>query len=106
MAESKAPALDGELVEPGKVEYITPMEEAPFIYTNSVQMKMSVYDLALELGIVAAADPQRTRVRPVARVVMSPQHAKALASILNAHIQAYERLFGPITDSPKGTQGE
>lgn len=97
-----------ELIGGGRIENLPTSEDIPLIYTNSVQLKMSVFDMVLDLGVVASTDPERTVVKPVARVAMSPQHAKALAAVLDAHVKAYETAFGPLPDAPKvaGTDGK
>lgn len=66
-------------------------------YTDSVRIFTSVYGLCLELGLsepVENEEPQFTY--PLARVRMSPQHAKVLASLLQRHVDAYEEEVGPI----------
>ncbi len=76
-----------------------PEENIPNIYTNSTQLRISVHDLIMTLGV---AEPfgEETRPRAVARIIMSPQHAKVLTDILQKHLQLYEETFGPIPVSP------
>jgi hypothetical protein len=77
-----------------------PDENIPNIYTNSTQLRISLHDLILTLGV---AEPfgEETKPRAVARVIMSPQHAKVLVDILQRHIQLYEATFGPIPKAPE-----
>lgn len=36
--------------------------------------------------------------RLLARIIVSPQHAKRILNILKENIQKYEEMFGPITE--------
>ena len=56
--------------------------QIPSFYTNAVQLALSVFDLKLLFGVTVSSDGHRAIMRPIADVVMSPQHAKALAAIL------------------------
>lgn len=67
-------------------------------YTNSINIRLSVYDVSLLFGEVEEATEDSFVVRQIARVTMSPQHAKALATLLSNRLEAYERQFGPLPD--------
>lgn len=79
-----------------KKETITP-ENVPLFYCNSVEIKRSFVDFALDIGIVEEGTPEKLVVRTLARLVMSPQHAKVLAGVFNSQVDAYEKEFGTIT---------
>ncbi len=70
------------------------------IYTNSTQLRISVHDLILAFGVVEPIGKD-TQTRMVARVFMSPQHAKALSSLLQTYLGLYEETFGPIPGDVK-----
>lgn len=71
-------------------------EEVPTIYTNNIQVKLSYFDVIFELGLIEDASPERVLVRDVAKVAMSPQHARALNNILTEKLAEYEQQFGPL----------
>ena len=91
--------LGAEIVPSGPVEVLPADKDVPLIYTNGIQLKVSVYDVTLTLGVGTSVDPDRTVIKPVAQVVMSPQHAKVLASALETNVKAYEAAFGPIPEA-------
>ena len=80
-------------------------ESAPVYYTNSMNIRVSVYDFEF---LISRLDISGGGVfaSTLARLIMSPQHAKALNRILSTNLDNYERLFGPIRDEPiEGQQG-
>ncbi len=71
--------------------------ELPVIYANSVQSKVSFFDVQLVLGFIEEFRPDHSvLVKNLVTVVMSPQHAKALRDALIQNINAYEEAFGTI----------
>ena len=48
--------------------------------------------------------PQMKMVNIISRVVLSPQHAKSLAQVLNKHIEIFEKKNGIIAISPSVQQ--
>jgi hypothetical protein len=84
-----------------------PSEQVPFFYANVVEFTMGPFDLTIDFGFktpdqVKRQSPDWDRV---ARVSMSPSHAKSMLKILLDHIQAYEQQFGMIP-SPHYDSGE
>ena len=76
--------------------------DAPVIYVNSAQVRVTPYDFQLLLGQTTEPGPGNTIVvNNLVTVVMSPQHAKALADILSRHVQAFEILMGQIQVGPR-----
>jgi transcriptional regulator with XRE-family HTH domain len=69
---------------------------APVIYTNNVVVRMSVWDIVLDFGYVLEASKEKLKVRQLASIAMSPQHAKAFARLLNDRVELYERTYGPL----------
>jgi hypothetical protein len=62
------------------------------VYSNSVKVTMSLYDFTLEFGLNSGLD----EAEPVARVRMSPQHAKSLLLLLQRFLGQYGESFQEI----------
>jgi hypothetical protein len=63
-------------------------------------IRHSPYEFLFDFG---RSVPEAERIQLAARVVMSPQHAKALLESLRDNIAKYEQQFGPInfrSDAP------
>lgn len=88
-------------------------KKVPVVYTNSVNVVTSLYDVTLRFGMQepSSTKPQgdkdeviEVNVTPVVNVSMSPQHSKALAALLTRYILDYEHAHGvvlPMTESVK-----
>ncbi|MEK3749438.1 DUF3467 domain-containing protein [Paenibacillus sp. FSL E2-8871] len=63
------------------------------IYTNSVSVRISMYDFTLDVGYTDDGTTQDM----LTRIAMSPQHFKAMVKMLGANLQAYERVYGEIS---------
>jgi hypothetical protein len=67
------------------------------IYANNVSVIASLYDFTLQFSTQTPIDrpqpnqPPRTEVFDICNVRMSPQHAKALATLLVDHTIKYEK---------------
>ena len=75
------------------------------MYANQVQSIFTPWDLTLEFAHLVAMQTVTDGVvqtgavaQTMQRIVMSPQHAKALARVLEMNIKNYEDQFGPITE--------
>ena len=69
----------------------------PVVYTNSVQVATSIYDFALDIGVVENVSEDGTvTVRLMQRLMMAPAHAKILARVLTENIAIYEKVWGVI----------
>ncbi len=79
-------------------------EEAPRFYTNSVQIRMSTHDFIFRIGEVIEDGVGGFFTKEVARVAMSPSHAKQVALLLDAYIEDYEKEHGPLPE-PQGPPG-
>ena len=89
----------------------------PTSYANQVSLVFSPWDLTMDFLHVAPVQstvevdgkPTVQTTGAVAqaahRIVMSPQHAKALARILQDNIDRYEAQFGAIPTPPSGVTG-
>src|SRR5256885_12228679 len=69
-------------------------------YANSVQVRVSVWDFFLVFGTMQQQAENQVEVRNFQGVYLSPQQAKALASILQQNVTNYESTFGEIKLDP------
>ncbi|MHB8577412.1 MAG: DUF3467 domain-containing protein, partial [Dehalococcoidia bacterium] len=84
---------DFEVLKDRPIEWLD-RENLPYIYANHMELKISLFDIWLDLGVLEEASEERLRVRPAARVILSPQIAKVLMNILNEKMSNYEQVFG------------
>lgn len=71
------------------------------IYSNSVQVRVSVWDFLLVFGLVHQETPEQVSVENTTGVYLSPQQAKALWNILGQNIAQYEQTFGTLALEPQ-----
>lgn len=76
------------------------------IYTNSVGIEASVFDIKLKLGYISTNEENKTEKTNLYEVAMSPQHAKALSRTLENTIKKYEEAFGEIKLNPIKEEGK
>jgi len=69
-------------------------------YSNSVQVRVSVWDFFLAFGLVHQDAPDSVTIENSQGIYLSPQQAKALWNILGQNISQYEQAFGPIALEP------
>jgi flagellar protein FlaG len=70
-------------------------------YSNSVQVRVNVWDFFLVFGTLQQPEENRVQVRNFQGIYLSPQQAKALATILQQNLVQYEQTFGEIKLDPK-----
>ena len=75
------------------------------IYSNSVQVRVSVWDFQLVFGIVHQDSPDEVNVQNALGVYLSPQQAKALLNVLQQNVTQYEAAFGEIRLEPDNQGG-
>ncbi len=73
-------------------------------YSNSVQVRVNVWDFYLVFGTLVPLE-ERVEVKNFQGVYLSPQQAKALATILAQNVANYEQTFGEIKLDPKLASG-
>jgi hypothetical protein len=73
-------------------------------YANSVQIRLSMWDIMLIFGTLGTSTPEEVQVENFQGVYLSPQQAKALLNVLAHNVAQYEQTFGPI--SLDGSQAE
>jgi hypothetical protein len=71
------------------------------IYSNSVQVRMSVWDFLLVFGLVHQEAPEQVNLQNTVGVYVSPQQAKALWNVLGQNLAQYEQTFGPVALEPQ-----
>ena len=73
-------------------------------YSNSVQVRVSVWDFFLAFGTLRSQTPQEVEVANFQGIYLSPQQAKALLMILQQNVSQYENAFGEIKLDPQFAQ--
>ncbi len=73
-------------------------------YSNSVQIRVSVWDFFLIFGTLQQHSPSEVEITNFQGVYLSPQQAKALLTILQQNVANYEKTFGEIKLDPRLAQ--
>jgi hypothetical protein len=68
-------------------------------YANFVSIAHNYSEVLLDFGRTL---PGRNDIPVVARIIMSPFHAKQMLRALSHNVQMYEQQFGEITEPPAG----
>jgi hypothetical protein len=63
-------------------------------YANHVEVRSSVYDVMFVFNVQNGD----AALQPVATIVMSPQHAKAMYALLDGTLRRYEQRYGMLPD--------
>lgn len=74
-------------------------QDTPTFYASGLQVALSPWDITLRFSIREGDTPKD--IRPVANVVLSPQHAWVLARLLRKQIDSYEQTVGKINLPPR-----
>lgn len=74
-------------------------DRTPVFYASGVEIMTSPWDVTIRLSLREGGTPKD--VRPVATVIMSPQHAYVFAKLLAKNIEAYEQSIGKIELPPR-----
>jgi len=74
----------------------------PFYYTNFVSFVVSPSDFTLDLGykLPEAVKEKKEKYESIARVVMSPEHAKTMFVVLGELLKKFEKEIGEIALEP------
>ena len=71
--------------------------ELPLTYVNSMSINASVVDFQFVLSNQIVDNHKKEIIlKELHRIVMSPQHAKAVLNLLGKQIEEYENRFGTI----------
>lgn len=74
-------------------------------YSNSVQVRVNVWDFFLVFGTLQQQSETQVEVRNFQGIYLSPQQAKALTAILQQNVAGYESTFGEIKLDPRMMAG-
>lgn len=84
-----------------------PEANLPTIYCNQIGIVTTSWDITLLFNEQVESDnAEQILVDRKAKVVMSPQHAKALVAILADNVKKYEEQVGPIPWPPLQLQAK
>lgn len=83
-----------------KVEMLPKKDSHFTAYSNALQVHITNWDFQFEFGEMQPVSSETVQIRPVATLIMSPQHAKAMAGILSKNVAQYEKDFGEIRFEP------
>ena len=70
-------------------------------YSNSVQVRVSVWDFQLFFGLASSDSPEEVTIRNHQAIFLSPQQAKALFNLLGQNLAQYEQAFGTLNLEPQ-----
>jgi flagellar protein FlaG len=70
-------------------------------YSNSVQVRVSVWDFMLVFGLASSDSPDQVTIRNHQAIFLSPQQAKALWNVLGQNLSQYEQAFGTLSLEPQ-----
>ncbi len=74
-------------------------------YSNSVQIRVNLWDFLLLFGLVNQTSPENVNIQNFQGIYLSPQQAKALFNVLQQNITQYESAFGEIKLEPRQPGG-
>jgi hypothetical protein len=74
-------------------------------YSNSVQIRVNVWDFFLVFGTMQQASESQVELHNFQGIYLSPQQAKALMSLLQQNVVNYEAAFGEIKLDPRAPGG-
>ncbi|MCS7044361.1 MAG: DUF3467 domain-containing protein [Bryobacteraceae bacterium] len=95
-------------MHPAQPQPVVQIENGPDYrenYSNSVQLRMSLWDFLLTFGIMRQQSPDKVTIENFQGIYLSPQQAKALLNVLLSHVQQYEAAFGEIRLEPQAGTG-
>jgi hypothetical protein len=70
-------------------------------YSNSVQIRVNVWDFFLQFGTINQTVPDAVDIEYFQGIYLSPQQAKALLNVLQQNVVTYENAFGEIKLDPR-----
>ena len=73
--------------------------QVPTFYASGFSMATSPWDFTLQFSLREGSTPKD--IRPVANVILSPQHAYVVARLLMRAVDAYEQSVGKIELPPR-----
>lgn len=82
-------------------------DQIPTFYCNQARLALSQFDVTIDVGqanFLKMTQAEGSIILPVdfkARIIMSLQHAKAIAQLIMLNIEKYENDFAPLALLPK-----
>ncbi len=70
-------------------------------YSNSVQIRVNVWDFFLQFGTINQTAPDAVDIEYFQGIYLSPQQAKALLNVMQQNVATYENTFGEIKLDPR-----
>lgn len=86
-------------------QQVTKAPDFKNLYSNNVQLTATPFDIVFIFGENQALKDNFLIVEQLAKVTMSPQHAKVFSQLLADNIAKWEQTFGPIV-VPKPPEAE
>jgi flagellar protein FlaG len=74
-------------------------------YSNSIQVRVSLWDFFLMFGTISQTAAESVSIRNFQGVYISPPQAKALLNVLQQNVKQYETTFGEIRLEPNQQNG-
>ncbi len=71
------------------------------IYSNSAAVALGFFDVRIFFGETVESTPEKLVVESSVTVIMSPEHAKILSTVLANNVEQYENHFGKIRELPE-----
>lgn len=68
----------------------------PRYYTNNTEIGMTSFDLSIKFALIDSGDSEALYVTDQAIISMSLHHAKAIAGILTAYVNQFEKQHGKL----------
>lgn len=78
------------------IVFLPAPDPLPTFYVNNVQIRATLFEAMLDLGVIEEVSEERANVRPQARLMLSLPLAKRLADVLGQLVRDYENGHGPI----------
>ena len=79
---------------------VTPLPDYREGYSNSVQIRVSLWDFFLQFGRLGKQTMDEVDIEVFQGVYLSPQQTKALHRVLGDNLAQYEQAFGEIQLDP------
>ena len=79
---------------------LTPTPDYRENYSNSVQIRVNLWDFFIQFGTVHQSKPEEVEIKNFQGIYLSPQQAKALHHVLSQNLSQYENAFGEIKIDP------
>ncbi len=101
MAETKTIKKEKAEETPKRNINVTRAADYGIIYSDTVRMASSAYDIKVTFGINEVLPDNNVLITEMVTVALTPQHAKDLAKTLAENIARYEQDIMPLNISEK-----